>query len=46
MFSVVQVFEPRSAHRAMSAHGVDQIGFEERHILHAVRQHGSHGERV
>merc|ERR1719458_2278338 len=39
-----QVFEPRSAHRAMSAHGVDQIGFEERHILHAVRQHGAaHG---
>lgn len=41
-----QVFEPRSAHRAMSAHGVDQIGFEERHILHAVRQHGSHGNLV
>ena len=28
----------------MSAHGVDQVGFEERHILHAVRQHGAaHG---
>ena len=39
-----QVFEPLSAHRAMSAHGVDQVGFEERHILHAVRQHGTaHG---
>ena len=40
-----QVFEPLSAHRAMSAHGVDQVGFEERHILHAVRQHGgtAHG---
>ena len=39
------MFEPLSAHRAMSAHGVDQVGFEERHILHAVRQHGgtAHG---
>ena len=28
----------------MSAHGVDQVGFEERHILHSVRQHGTaHG---
>ena len=40
------MFEPLSAHRAMSAHGVDQVGFEERHILHSIRQHGTHGERA
>ena len=45
-FSVDQVFEPLSAHRAMSSHGVDQVGFEERHILHSIRQHGTHGERA
>ena len=45
-FSHSQVFEPLSAHRAVSAHGVDQVGFEERHILHAVRQHGTHGNLV
>jgi len=41
-----QVFEPRSAHRAMSAHGVEQIGFEEHHILTKFRQHGTHGNLV